>query len=80
MSDAVYGLNWLFAGGPAPGCLAVVDANGDGAADISDAVHLLGHLFLGGPPPVAPFPECGLGSAEDYEGLGCGIPPRDCNR
>lgn len=57
ITDAIYILNFLFQGGPAPPCRDLADVNNDGAAsgtdniDISDAVFLLGFLFLGGPAP-----------------------------
>jgi hypothetical protein len=78
ISDAVCILNWLFLGGAEPGCLATTNTNEDTGADLSDAVYLLGHLFGGGPAPVDPFPECGLGTAEDYEELGCDTPQVNC--
>ena len=74
LSDAVHTLNWLFLGGPAPGCVAAANTNGDDTVDLSDPVYLLSHLFLGGQPPVAPFPECGPGSPTDEE-IGCETPP-----
>lgn len=67
ISSAVFGLNYLFIGGPAPPCLAACDSNGDGEVDISDPVYLLGYLFLGGSAPFgwtdadgdgAPDPTC----------------------
>lgn len=78
ISDAIEILGWLFLGDAAPGCIAVTDTNGDAGADLSDAVYLLGYLFLGGPAPLDPFPDCGPGTAEDYEGLGCETPPVSC--
>jgi hypothetical protein len=69
-------LSWLFEGGPASGCAAAADSNGDGQADISDAVCLLSHLFLGGPAPGEPFPGCG--PMPGGEELGCDVPPASC--
>ena len=71
LSDAACILNWLFAGGAAPGCVAATNTNGDEAADVSDATYLLNHLFAGGPAPAAPFPECGAGTSEADGRLGC---------
>jgi hypothetical protein len=55
ISDAVFLISHIFAGGPAPGnCMyanAMGDANGDGAVDISDAVYLVSYIFAGGPAP-----------------------------
>lgn len=45
ISDAVFLLNFLFSGGPAPANLAFADVNGSFQIDISDAVALLGFLF-----------------------------------
>ncbi len=51
ISDAVYLIQYIFAGGPAPNPLASGDANGDGSVDISDAVYLIQYIFSGGPAP-----------------------------
>ena len=67
----MYALSWLFLGGPAPGCFAATDTNGDGAVDITDPTYLLSHLFLGGPAPAAPFSACGTSELEADEELGC---------
>ena len=77
MADAVCILNWLFACGAAPGCVAATNTNGDDGADITDATYLLNHLFSGGPVPVAPFPDCGPGTLPADEALGCANTP-DC--
>ncbi len=47
ISDAVYTLNFLFAGGPPPPCADAADANDDGHLDISDPVAGLNTLFSG---------------------------------
>jgi hypothetical protein len=51
ISDAVYLIGYIFAGGPAPNPLPAGDANCDGAVDISDAVYMIQYIFVGGPPP-----------------------------
>ena len=60
ISDAVFLIQYIFAGGLAPGACGYVfgngDANGDCAVDISDAVYLIQYIFAGG---SAPF--CGTG-------------------
>jgi hypothetical protein len=48
VSDVVYLLNYLFAGGPPPNPMAAGDANGDCVVDISDVVYLLNCLFVSG--------------------------------
>jgi hypothetical protein len=79
VSDAIYLLGHLFAGGPGPvpvhGALcpesaaapANGDLNADGGLDISDAIYLLSWLYAGGPEPF-PF-DCGAASGI---GLGAG--------
>ena len=77
ISDASCILNWLFLGGLGLGCLASANTNADSGADISDATYLLNFLFLGGPSPVAPYPDCGVGTQPtDVEN--CAIPPANC--
>ncbi|MEK6926012.1 MAG: LamG-like jellyroll fold domain-containing protein [Nanoarchaeota archaeon] len=56
ISDAVFLIQHIFAGGPAPNPLLAGDANGDGAVDISDAVYLIQYIFAGGPEPCNPAP------------------------
>ena len=52
ISDAIFGLQYLFLGGPPPWCDAVADIDGDGILDINDSIGLLGWLFLRGVPPA----------------------------
>ncbi len=53
ISDAIYLINYYFAGGPAPmECLALGDANGSGSLNISDAVWIINYIFMGGPAPL----------------------------
>ncbi|MCC6963522.1 MAG: hypothetical protein IT585_09750, partial [candidate division Zixibacteria bacterium] len=49
ISDAVYLINYIFAGGPAPNPLLAGDADCTGAVSISDAVYLINYIFAGGP-------------------------------
>ncbi len=58
ISDAVFLIAYIFAGGTAPGPCACSgtgnaqgDASGDGKINISDAVYLIAYIFAGGPPP-----------------------------
>jgi hypothetical protein len=51
LADAVFIVNWLFIGGPAPNPLWVGDANCSGGVDLADAVYIVNWLFIGGPPP-----------------------------
>src|SRR5262249_49573000 len=56
LTDPVFLLAHLFAGGPAPGCLEAADADNGGSLDVTDAIDLLLYLFLARPPPAAPGP------------------------
>ncbi len=51
ISDAVYLIAYIFAGGPAPDPLDAGDANCDATVNISDAVYLIAYIFAGGPAP-----------------------------
>jgi hypothetical protein len=55
ISDAVYLIAYIFAGGAAPGDCGYAfgkgDANGDGVVNISDAVYLIAYIFAGGAVP-----------------------------
>lgn len=55
ISDAVYLINYIFAGGPAPNPICLGDADNNGSVTISDAVYLVNYIFAGGP---APGPNC----------------------
>ncbi len=55
IADAVFLINYIFKGGPAPDPLCVGDANGDDAVNIADAVYLINYIFKSGP---APSSEC----------------------
>jgi hypothetical protein len=52
IADAVYVINYVFKGGPAPDPYCVGDANGDDDVNVGDAVYLIAFVFSGGPPPV----------------------------
>jgi hypothetical protein len=54
ITDAVYLISYIFAGGPAPDPLAAGDVNCDGSANITDAVYLISYIFAGGPEPCDP--------------------------
>ncbi len=56
ISDAVYLINYIFAGGPTPDPLAAADADCSGVVSISDAVFLINYIFAGGPVPCASCP------------------------
>lgn len=54
VGDAVYVINYVFKGGPAPDPIEAGDANADDTVNIADAVHLINFIFKGGPPPQCP--------------------------
>jgi hypothetical protein len=55
IADAVFLIQFIFAGGPAPQDCNYLrgkgDANGDGVVGIADAVYLIQFIFAGGPAP-----------------------------
>ena len=53
VGDAVFTINYVFKGGPAPDPLCVGDSNGDSQTNVGDAVYTIAWIFKGGPPPTA---------------------------
>ena len=53
ISDAVYLINYIFAGGSAPSPVLSGDADCNGIVTISDAVYLINYIFAGGAAPCA---------------------------
>lgn len=51
ISDAVFMINWIFAGGIAPKPIVSADVNCDGLSSVSDVVHIVNYIFGGGAPP-----------------------------
>ena len=51
VSDAVFLINYSFAGGEAPDPIDLGDVNCDSSVDVSDAVYLINYAFAGGPAP-----------------------------
>jgi len=76
LSDAVYTLTHLFAGGDEPLCIEAADATDNGEVDITDPVYTLNYLFTTGTAPPAPFPDCGTIPMADS--IGCATPPDGC--
>jgi hypothetical protein len=54
VADAVYLVNYIFKGGPAPDPAEAGDANGDGDINVGDTVYLINFVFKGGPEPICP--------------------------
>jgi hypothetical protein len=66
ISDGLFVLNFLFAGGPRPPCLDAADTDDSGRLDLTDGVFFLSWMFLGGPAPPPPGPnDCGLDPTAD---------------
>ena len=53
VGDAVYIINYVFRGGPAPLPLEAGDANCDLQANVGDAVYIINYVFRGGSAPCA---------------------------
>lgn len=53
ISDAVFIINFIFGGGPAPNPIQAGDADCSGAISISDAVTIVNYIFGGGPAPCS---------------------------
>ncbi len=53
ITSAIFGLNWLFADGDTPPCLAACDHDGDGGVAINDMISILNFLFVDGAPAPA---------------------------
>ncbi|MFH2055585.1 MAG: dockerin type I repeat-containing protein [bacterium] len=62
ISDAIFLIQYIFAGGPAPSPLFIGDADCSGGLNISDVVYLINYIFAGGPVPCDPndddTPDC----------------------
>ena len=56
IADAVYLINYIFGGGPAPLQLLQGDPNCDGSISVGDAVYLINFIFGGGQIPCATCP------------------------
>jgi hypothetical protein len=56
LRDAVFLINYIFVGGPAPQLLSLADVNCSGSINIADCVYLIRYIFSHGPAPCA---ECG---------------------
>ncbi|MEZ5359255.1 MAG: S8 family serine peptidase [Candidatus Zixiibacteriota bacterium] len=52
IGDAVYLINHIFKGGPAPVCANAADVNSDCSINIGDAVYIIQYIFRGGALPV----------------------------
>jgi len=53
LRDAVFLINYIFVGGPAPQLLSLADVNCSGSTNIADVVLLINYIFRAGPAPCA---------------------------
>jgi hypothetical protein len=53
IDDAVYLINYIFAGGPPPEPLQDGDVDCSDGIDIDDVVYIIGYIFSGGPEPCS---------------------------
>lgn len=51
ITDAVFIINYIFGGGPAPSPICLGDADGNSQVSITDAVYIINFIFGGGPAP-----------------------------
>lgn len=56
VSDAVFIINYIFKGGPAPVYPISADVNCDETINVSDGVYIISFIFKGGPEPCADCP------------------------
>lgn len=63
IDDAVYLINYIFAGGPEPDNYGSGDADASGEIDIDDVVCLISYIFASGPEPMCPY-----GTITDIDG------------
>jgi agmatine/peptidylarginine deiminase len=54
VADAVFLINYVFKGGPAPEPMLAGDANSDGELNVADAVFIINYVFKSGSPPECP--------------------------
>ncbi len=77
LTDGIFVLNFLFQGGPTPGCMEACDTNASGDLNLTDGVYIFGYLFLGGPPPP-PWQDGNPTCEEIGEGIDCATPNASC--
>lgn len=73
ISDAVYLINYIFAGGPKPTPELAGDADGTGQISISDAVYAINFIFAGGLSPTS-ICEKGVDKSGPLNKIGLSIP------
>jgi hypothetical protein len=51
IGDAIYLINYLYRGDPAPDPWQAGDTNNDDVVELGDVIFLINYLFKSGPPP-----------------------------
>jgi hypothetical protein len=78
LTDAIFGLNYLFQSGRSPTCLDACDSDDNGQVNLTDMIFVLNYLFASGRQPPAPGPiTCGPDGTED-EMVSCAYPQDAC--
>jgi hypothetical protein len=75
LTDAVFILLHLFAGGGPPSCDKAADVTDSGFIEITDAVYLLQYLFLRGAAIPEPHPGCGFDPTSNFYLVSCDSHP-----
>jgi len=65
LSDPIWILNYIFAGGKPPACMDAADIDDNGWIDIADPIVLLEYLYAFGRAPEVPFPSYGFDATPD---------------
>jgi hypothetical protein len=73
VADPIFMLNYLFLNSAEPPCPDAADADNDGLLNITDPVFMVLYIFGIGVAPPYPFPDCGLESYPDIDGLDCQV-------
>ncbi len=73
VADPIFMLSYLFLNSVEPPCPDAADADNDGLLNITDPVFMVLYIFGIGVAPPYPFPDCGLESYPDFDGLDCQV-------
>ena len=73
VADPIFMLSYLFLNSAEPPCPDAADADNDGLLNITDPVFMVLYIFGIGVAPPYPFPDCGLESYPDIDGLDCQV-------
>ena len=73
VADPIFMLSYLFLNSAEPPCPDAADGDNDGLLNITDPVFMVLYIFGIGVAPPYPFPDCGLESYPDIDGLDCQV-------